>query len=75
MQALPFPPPLWPFAPLEFFDNGESNYAREKKLGVEILMRFERVVATHSRICTGGTDIIRARWAAEAILGDKFQGK
>jgi len=69
-----FPPQPWPFAPLEDFHSYESSYVSDRQLGVEVLMRWERLVATHSRICTGGSQILRVRWAAEEILGDKFKG-
>jgi hypothetical protein len=74
MEPLPFPPPVWPFAPLSALDEEESSYAREKTLGLEMQMRFERTVATNTVARTGGTEIIRANWPAEAILGDKFTG-
>ena len=74
MQAQPFPPPSWNFKDLAAFDVEESLYAKEKQLAVEILLRFERNVATHSIARTGGTSILRPQWSAEAILGDKFKG-
>jgi hypothetical protein len=73
MLPQPFPPPAWPFAPSSTFDTEESSYAKEKSLGVEVLMRFERTVATDVIVRTGGSTILRPSWPAEAVLGDKFR--
>jgi hypothetical protein len=69
-----FPPATWSFQPPEQLDTYVSQYVDRGPRAIEVALRFDRLVASNMRIFIGGKDLLKPRWSAESILGDKFAG-
>ena len=67
-------PPVWDFRPYADFPTHEPSFAQLRPLGLEVTLQFDRLAAGRVQLHTAGTQLLRAHFPAESILGPEFTG-